>query len=656
MHKKLRWILLTILVFFIAITSDRFFLLFTSGYFHGLSSNIFKALWLGARYDLRQTGVLAVVMLLLSAIPFSDPFKSAFGKKFWTVFLSMLSVLVVFIYVMDVMHFDYLSQRLNSSILNFIPEGGTSAAMVWQTYPVIRLLLLIALLSAVMIYFINKAYRSTAKKIEMKSNKRIAVNNVVLFLLCALCIFGRLDQYPLRWSDAFELGDNRLSQLALNPIQSFLSSMSFRHVSFDEKATSKYYPMMAGYLGLDTAANGKPRFVRHIAGTASTKPNVVLVICESFSAYKSSMWGNPLNTTPYFNSLCKDGVFFDHCFTPHFGTARGVWATITGTPDVLLDKTASRDPLIVDQHSIISDFEGYQKDYFIGGSTSWANIKGVINNISGINIHEQGSYSAKKVDVWGISDKNLFLQANEVLHNKATPFFTVIQTSDNHRPYTIPKEDQDDFKMVSYPRDSLVRYGFQSNDELNAFRYTDFCFQRFMETAKKEPYFNNTIFVFIGDHGIRGNAGDMFPKAWTDNSLTCFHVPLLFYAPAILKPAKHTMISSQVDVMPTIAGMAGIPYTNSTMGRDLLHLADTTLNIAFLIDHDVRNIAVVHGDYLFQRHLFNYKEILVSVSDNHVISKDSLVVLSNHMRDLTLGFYEASRFMLFNNSSASVRK
>ena len=133
------------------------------------------------------------------------------------------------------------------------------------------------------------------------------------------------------------------------------------------------------------------------ADTPVRKPNVVVVICESFSAYMSSMYGNPLNTTPYFNSLCQQGVFFNRCFTPAFGTARGVWAVITGIPDVEQAKTASRNPLAVDQHTIINDFNGYEKFYFLGGSITWANIRGLLNNnIAGLQIFEEEQFRSKK--------------------------------------------------------------------------------------------------------------------------------------------------------------------------------------------------------------------------------------------------------------------
>ncbi|MCD6013498.1 MAG: synthase family protein [Flavipsychrobacter sp.] len=628
---------------------DRLFLLFSSGYLHGIAKSPLSAFWLGMRYDLREIGILAVLMLLLPLIPFLNPFRSSFGKKFWLIFLAILSVVAITFYVIDALHFDYLAQRLNSSILNFIPEGQTSMGMVWQTYPVIKLLLFIIVLSWIIIFSLWTIYKKAAIQAQPTSKPRNVLIHIAIVLAAGFCIFGRIDQYPLRWSDAFGLGDSRLSQLALNPFQSFFSSLSFRHVSYDEEASQKYYPMLAGYLCVDSAHQRSHSFIRSTTGSQNAEPNVVLVICESFSGYKSSMWGNPLNTTPYFNSLCKEGVFFDHCFTPHFGTARGVWATVTCIPDVLLDKTASRDPMIVDQHSIINDFNGYEKDYFIGGSTSWANIKGVLeNNIDGITIHEQGSYDAEKIDVWGISDKNLFLQANEVLRKKTGPFFAVIQTSDNHRPYTIPQEDRNEVKPVSFPRDTLIKYGFQSNEELNAFRYTDYCFAKFMETAKKEKYFNNTLFVFIGDHGIRGNSGDMFPKAWVNNALTAFHVPLLFYAPGYLTPARHSMLCSQVDVLPTIAGITGITYTNTAMGRDLLHLKDTTSNTVFIIDHDVRTIVALHDKYLFQRSFLNNDEAIASITGNEPVPLKSEV--ANKMRERTIGFYETARYMLFHNS------
>src|SRR6185369_14031736 len=143
-------------------------------------------------------------------------------------------------------------------------------------------------------------------------------------------------------------------------------------------AVRSYEPVIRDYLGI-AGAPDSIGFYRSEKPTARVQGavNVVLVICESFSVYKSSMWGNKLNTTPFFDSISRQGIFFDRCFTPSFGTARGVWATLTGIPDVQLTQTASRNPSIVDQHILINDFTGHDKYYFLGGSTSWANIRGV---------------------------------------------------------------------------------------------------------------------------------------------------------------------------------------------------------------------------------------------------------------------------------------
>jgi phosphoglycerol transferase MdoB-like AlkP superfamily enzyme len=171
-----------------------------------------------------------------------------------------------------------------------------------------------------------------------------------------------------------------------------------------------------------------------------SQPNVVLVLCESFSMYKSSMSGNPLNSTPYFNQMCNEGIFFERCFTPSFGTARGVFATITGIPDVQLSKFSTRNEESVNQRTIINDFDGYEKYYFIGGRSQFNNFKGLIANINNVQVYEEGSYKAKPLNVWGISDKDLFLEANEMLSKQPKPFFAIIQTADNHRPLIFRKK------------------------------------------------------------------------------------------------------------------------------------------------------------------------------------------------------------------------
>ena len=627
---------------------------------------------LGIRYDLRYAGILAAILLITGSFSFLDPFRSKAGRK-WVLFLSGFSgLLLVFFYAVDFAHYSYLSQRLNASVLNYLTDAGISANMVWQTYPVTRILLLLIAGT----WLIYRVARLVLDRIGRRggvplSRKARTGWGIALFLLIGLGIFGRIGQYPLRWSDAFSLGSDYQANLSLNPFQSFFSSLKFRHSVYDEAKVKEALPVLAPYFGFDSSAAAAPgaladsAFERRFGGGAAamngagmaglearSRPNVVIVICESFSAYKSSMWGNPLNTTPFFDSLSHSGIFFDHCFTPSYGTARGVWAVITGIPDVApATTTSSRNPSAVDQHTIINDFEGYNKFYFLGGSTSWANIRGLLtNNIRGLHLYEQENYSSPKVDVWGISDKNLFLEANKVLKQQQEPFFAIIQTADNHRPYTIPKEDQAVFHSVEASKDSLQKCGFESNAEMNAFRYTDFGYRTFMQAAAAEKYFSNTIFLFVGDHGIPGDAGGLFPRAWTDDRLTAEHVPLLIYAPGMLAAQRLSGDCSQVDVLPTMAGLCHIPYTNTTLGRDLLDSArNRGRELAFIYDPDQAFIGVVKGDYFYRRGFTTGREDLVSVVNNDPPSQEAQGPVKQQMRRLSEGIYETARYMLLKN-------
>lgn len=597
---------------------------------------------------------ISVLLMMILQMRVLNPFSSATAKKIWFWYLGIALTVWTLFYGFDFAHYSYLSQRLNGSVLNFLEDAGISFNMMWQSYPIVKILIGLVIAVVLLMWLVKRFYKIAAGQNAASLFQR-STSFIVLFFLLCIAIFGRIGQYPLRWSDAFALGSDYKANLSLNPFQSFFSSLDFRHATYDRKKVSEYYPLMSEYLGIKNPDAPQLNFERNYTyakDSFASRPNIVLVICESFSAYKSSMWGNPLNTTPYFNQMSKEGIFFDHCFTPSFGTARGVWAVITGTPDVQFNKTSSRNPAAVDQHSIINNMDGYEKYYFLGGSTSWANIRGVLtNNIKGLNLLEEENFTAKKIDVWGISDKNLFLEANKKLAQQNNPFFAIIQTADNHRPYSIPAEDTGAFKKnENVSDDSLKKHGFESLAEFNAFRYTDFSYQQFIEAAKKEKYFDNTIFVFVGDHGIRGSAAAMFPKCWTEEGLTCEHVPLLFYAPKFLQPQRISRVCSQVDILPSIAGLLNQSYYSNTLGRNLFDSTFTNKDFAFIIDHDERQIGVVSGDYYFVHQLNSSKEKLVSIKNNLPVpvngSTDSI---RGHLSALTQAAYETSRYLLYNN-------
>lgn len=668
--RLIKWILVVQLILLALMTLDRFIIYLA----YNPPGKAFSgsAFLLGFRYDLRILCIIGLSILIICAIPFLNPFRKTTARKFWNVLLPLAFFVMLIFYVSDYYHFDYLHQRLNASVLNYLEDAGISREMVGQSYPVVRIVLFFIVMMVLVFFVFSKLLRSFQLQPGTENKKKI-LHYVVTVIIFAQCIIGKIvvkpGQFPLRWSDAYTLSDDFKANLALNPFQSFFSSLNFRNSRYDIKKVKQYYPLMASYLEVKDPDTTRLNFLREYNSpdSGANKPNVVLVICESFSAYKSSMYGSPLNTTPYFKSMCDSGIFFDRCFTPAYGTARGVWATITGIPDVESPSTASRNPNAVDQRTIINDFKGYSHFYFLGGSATWANIRGLLtNNISDLKLYEGGDYRSNSVDVWGISDKNLFLESNEILSKQTKPFFAVIQTADNHRPYTIPSEDRAAFRLLNLPSDTLQRYGFESNDEMNAFRYTDFCYQTFIEAAKKEKYFDNTIFVFVGDHGIRYNGNlDYFPKAWVQQGLTCEHVPLLFYAPKLLKPVRKHQVCSQLDILPSIASLAKIPYQNNAFGSDLFdttYLASqikswTKPHYAFVIDHDVHSIGLVGDFFYYLKNLKSGKVDFVPIDDKYPIpqspAKDSFELELSQMTD---AYYETAKYLLLNNKKQSGNK
>jgi phosphoglycerol transferase MdoB-like AlkP superfamily enzyme len=611
-----------------------------------------RSFWLGLKYDLRWIAITLLPIACISVVPRLSPFYSQKSKKAWTFYIAILTLLLFFFFGADIGNFAYNQTRLAASSLNFAEDPKISFRMIRESYPLVWIT--VGLLAAVIMMMWMA--RKTQVSIE---EKNVSIHkfsyrkrwHAAAICLLAWFVYGFFTLQPLRWKDAYRLNDQFKISLALNPMQSFFSTLKMRTPVFDFSQTKKSYPVVADFLQLDKQNTAPYNYSRtFFPGSKSieSQPNVVLVICESFSMYKSSMSGNKLDATPYFNSLCKDGLFFNRCFSATFGTARGVFATLTGIPDVQLYKFSTRNEQSINQYTIINNFEGYKKYYFLGGSTDFNNFKGLLGNINGLNMFEEGKYQSKELNVWGISDKNLFLEANTQLSKERQPFFAIIQTADNHRPFTIPKEDSD-FIQRTISNEELKANGFESLKEYNAFAYSDYCFKHYMEAARKSPYFDNTIFVFVGDHGVSGNAGSLYPRPWTEHRLTDEHVPLLFYAPAMINAEKREEAVSQIDILPTIAGMVHQPYTNRTLGRDLLAQTGKE-NAAFIIHHDEGKIGLVTDDYYYAKHLWFTKEILEPLRSNPApLSPAQTDSVKQHLSQLTTAIYETAKWMLVNN-------
>ena len=280
----------------------------------------------------------------------------------------------------------------------------------------------------------------------------------------------------------------------------------------------------------------------------------------------------------------------------------------------------------------------------MGGSLSWANIRGLFNKfIPSMNLFE-GEYHSKYpyIDVWGISDYHLFKEAHKKLESIASknkPFFAYIQTAGNHRPFTVPKENTK-YKIQKHSESELKENGFVSQDYFNGVNLFDFSVGEFMKDFKNSSYSDNTIIAFFGDHGITATQVPFIRKADLELDIYENHVPLIIYAPNLIKKHKIFKRTSYLpDMLPTILSLAKINFTNKTLGVDLLN------------PNNKRRTALLLGKGLVQDNFFlknnNGVFKLYDLDKNQAINDANK---HKKMKDLFNAFSDVSHNMLYQNN------
>ena len=174
----------------------------------GLQEGLLKAFLTGFRFDIR----IAFLFTLPFGLFLLLPAKKAL-KKFICFFYALAFTLLVLIYFIDFGYYAYLSQRLNSYIIELAQNTATSLEMVWQTYPVISGTLAL-LVCAVIGYFFTKKIANYAY--TKQGGRKSWIFAVLALLITAAFVHGRFSQYPLRWSNAYFTTDNFLTSLAIN--------------------------------------------------------------------------------------------------------------------------------------------------------------------------------------------------------------------------------------------------------------------------------------------------------------------------------------------------------------------------------------------------------------------------------------------------------
>lgn len=625
-----------------------------------------ETLGIGLRFDLRLAILLMLPIALLAWLPVWNLTRSRVLRWVARLYLALALGAVLLVYIIDFGHYAYLGVRINATVLRFLEDAQISTDMVWQTYPVVWITLGWAAATALVWWLLLRFERVTldrpAKRISRLS---LIWGSALMVVAVFIAILGRFDNInlenpvPLRWSDAFFSGDNQIAALGLNPVIFLYDTLKVPNQPYDREQVEAHYDVVSRYLGVDQPDAKTLNFSRKQGvqpyAIDGKRPNVVFVMLESLGTTAVGAYGNPLNPTPNIDRLAKQSWFFKNFYVPVTGTAKTVWASISGVPDVSRQETATRNPLITRQHSLVNALQGYDKYYMIGGNSGWANMNALIRqSIDDIQLYEERHWNSPMVDVWGISDLDLFKESDRLLREQGEgkPFFAYIQTAGNHRPFTIPKQN-DGFEALDLPLEKVQGAGSRSVAQYNAVRLLDFNIGRLMEIAKEGGWYDNTIFVMFGDHNTRiAQIPHMLP-AYEKLGLESNNVPLLIHAPKLLEPRVIEEAVGLADLLPTVLGMAGMEFRNGAMGRDIQQPAPEGERVVPLVlrEGTFPLIGGVTKDFLLQMqhdgsqptlHEIASPEPLVDVADRYPEEFQRLAAL-------TRGLHEASRLMLYQN-------
>ncbi|MBJ2259067.1 LTA synthase family protein [Pseudomonas psychrophila] len=571
------------------------------------ASTFLEAFANGLRFDLRIVVYFSIPLLLALLSVKAMTMRGVL--RFW---LLAASSLALFLGLMEMDFYREFHQRLNGLVFQYVKEDPkTVMSMLWYGFPVVRYLLAWAVGTVILYFAFRGADRVTRSSTASGASRavapwygRVAVF-MVLLLVCVVAARGTLRQGPpLRWGDAYTTDSNFANQLGLNGSLSLIAAAKSR---FGDDRTNIWKATLEQPVAQQTVRdmllteNDKlvdpdTAPVRRDTTPPAEKTlpikNVVVILMESFAGHSVGALGRPGNITPYFDNLAKEGLLFERFFSNGTHTHQGMFATMACFPNLpgfeYLMQTPEGSHKLSGLPELLSARK-FDDVYVYNGDFAWDNQSGFFSNqgmttFVGRNDFVDPVFSDP---TWGVSDQDMFNRGLEELKKREgkEPFYALLQTLSNHTPYALP---------TPLPVEPVTDRG-SLNEHLTAMRYSDWALGQFFEKARKEPYFKETLFVVVGDHGF-GNEQQI-----SEMDLGRFNVPLLLIGPGIQEKfgARNDTVGTQVDIVPTIMGRLGGEFRQQCWGRDLLTLPEGDKGSGVIKPSGSdQTVAIISGDHL----------------------------------------------------------
>jgi phosphoglycerol transferase MdoB-like AlkP superfamily enzyme len=539
----------------------------------------------GLRFDLK---LLAFFLLPLLFPLLSLRLMAA--RRWMRGYVVLLAAIALLLGVIELDFYREFHQRLNGLVFQYLAEDPkTVLSMIWHGFPVVPLLLGWVFLTWIFLrcfcFLDSRVQRYAASgwlgrfETTGASRRQRGIAFALCLLLLVLAARGTLRQGPpLRWGDAFTTESVFANQLGLNGLLTLADAARARFSAHRDNAWKSAMPPAEALrrtralllTAEDVLVDAETAAVRRDFSPSPERrlpvKNVVLILMESFAGRYVGALGAAEGVTPHFDALAEEGLRFTRFFGNGTHTHQGMFATLACFPNLpgfeYLMQTPEGGHAFSGLPQLLAA-RGYRDVYVYNGDFAWDNQSGFFGKQGMTTFIGRHDYVDPVFSdpTWGVSDEDMFRRAHAELEKLAAagePFYALLQSLSNHAPYALPEK---------LPVAPVSGHG-ALDMRLTAMRYSDWALGEFFAQAKKSPWYRETLFVVLGDHGFGGRA------QLTEMDLYRFHVPLLLIAPGIREKfgARRETVASQVDVVPTIMGLLGGATRHQCWGRDLLGL------------------------------------------------------------------------------------
>ncbi|MDD3149329.1 MAG: LTA synthase family protein [Candidatus Gastranaerophilales bacterium] len=479
------------------------------------------------------------------------------------------------------------------------------------------------LLISLMFFLLTQHYFNSLKKEKILLRKKIT-GFLIILLLPVLSYFTISDNMSEISYNKYEnnLIKNGIHSLFSAFINNKLDYKDF-YLTLDEKKIKTKIKNLYDIRNYQN--NLKHKIFRKIKKSGiEQKYNVILITVESLSSDFLGAFGNKQNLTPNLDKIAEKSIFFTNFYATGTRTVRGLEAislSFPPTPGRSIIKRPNNENMLSSIGKIFQQ-KGYQNKYIYGGHGYFDNMNYFFEN-NGFSIVDRTDMSNDEITfstAWGVCDENLFdraIKECDKSYKKHQPFFNLIMTTSNHRPYKYPD----------------LRIDIKSGTgREGAVKYTDYAIGKFINSSKRKKWFKNTIFIIVADH-CASSAGR------EELNVKKYHIPFMIYAPGILHPEVITKLCSQIDVAPTILDIMNWSYNSYFFGKSIFKM-NRNEERAFIANY--QKLGLLKNKELIV--LSPQKESNLYAVDlkNYFIKQNNNFQLKKNMEELAICYYQTA--------------